>query len=104
MRISSASSSGSDVNVRFTEEQQSAGGIEYNYRREAAWQLNALARKAGDGVPVAEIAVMTGTNMATYTRARPGMSAFALEDGVVYHAYSTYARGRRRGRCRRCTD
>ena len=66
--------------------------------------MNALARKAGDGVPVAEIAGMTGTNVTTYTRARPGMSAFALEDGVVYHAYSTYARGRRRGRCRRCTD
>ena len=26
-------------------------------------------------------------------RDRPGMSAFVLEDGVVYHAYSTYARG-----------
>ena len=24
---------------------------------------------------------------------RPGMSAFALEDGGVYHAYSAYARG-----------
>lgn len=23
----------------------------------------------------------------------PGMSTFALEDGVVFHAYSTYARG-----------
>ena len=23
----------------------------------------------------------------------PGMSAFALDDGIVYHAYSTYARG-----------
>ncbi len=39
------------------------------------------------------IAAMTGTDVATYTRERPGMSAFALEDGVVYHAYSTYARG-----------
>ena len=26
-------------------------------------------------------------------RERPGMSAFVLEDGVVYHTYSTYARG-----------
>ena len=26
-------------------------------------------------------------------RDRPGMSAFAIEDGAVYHAYSTYARG-----------
>ncbi len=36
---------------------------------------------------------MSGTDAATYTRERPGMSAFALEDGVVYHTYSTYARG-----------
>ena len=28
-----------------------------------------------------------------HTRERPGMSAFVLEDGVVYHTYSTYARG-----------
>ena len=31
--------------------------------------------------------------MATYIRERPGLSAFALEDGVVYHTYSTYSRG-----------
>jgi predicted dithiol-disulfide oxidoreductase (DUF899 family) len=86
-----ASSHGSDFNfdfnVRFTEQQQREGGIDYNYRREGAWQLS-----GGDG-PVAEIAAMTGTDVATYTRERPGMSAFVLEDGVVYHAYSTYARG-----------
>jgi predicted dithiol-disulfide oxidoreductase (DUF899 family) len=99
-----ASSLGSDFNfdfnVWFTEEQQQReGGIEYNYRREAAWQLR------GDDGPVAEIpsrstpdgpttfAAMTGTDVATYTRERPGMSAFVLEDGVVYHTYSTYARG-----------
>ena len=38
-------------------------------------------------------AAMTGTDVATYTRERPGMSAFVLEDGVVYHTYSAYARG-----------
>jgi predicted dithiol-disulfide oxidoreductase (DUF899 family) len=38
-------------------------------------------------------ASMTGTDVATYTRERPGMSAFVLEDGVVYHTYSAYARG-----------
>src|SRR6058998_2925119 len=76
-----------DFNVRFTEEQQREGLVEYNYRREAAWQL-----QDSEG-PVAEMAAMTGTDPATYTRERPGMSAFALEDGVVYHAYSTYARG-----------
>src|SRR6266542_5463385 len=92
-----ASSFGSDFNldfsVRFTEEQQREGGIEYNYRREAPWQAPALVREAGGEGPVAEMAAMTGTDVATYTRERPGMSAFALEDGVVYHAYSAYARG-----------
>jgi predicted dithiol-disulfide oxidoreductase (DUF899 family) len=86
-----ASSHGSDFNhdfsVRFTEEQQRQGGIEYNYRREAP-------AGAGDAEgPVAEVAAMAGTDPATFTRERPGLSAFALEDGVVYHTYSTYARG-----------
>ena len=36
---------------------------------------------------------MSGTDVPTYARDRPGMSAFVLEDGVVYHTYSTYARG-----------
>ena len=30
---------------------------------------------------------------AAYTRERPGMSAFVLDDGVVYHTYSTFSRG-----------
>jgi predicted dithiol-disulfide oxidoreductase (DUF899 family) len=86
-----ASSFGSDFNadygVGLSEEQQRKGGVEYNYRREGAWQL-----RNSDG-PVAEIAAMTGTDVPTYIRERPGVSAFVLEDGVVYHAYSTYARG-----------
>jgi predicted dithiol-disulfide oxidoreductase (DUF899 family) len=86
-----ASSYGSDFNpdfhVWFSEEQQREGGIDYNYRREAVWQL-----RGGDS-PVAQIAAMTGTDVATYVRERPGVSAFVLEDGVVYHTYSTYARG-----------
>jgi predicted dithiol-disulfide oxidoreductase (DUF899 family) len=94
-----ASSFGSDFNVdfnvRFTEEQQREGGIEYNYRREPAWQMRSDEGMASSmsGNPVVDNAAMTGTDAATYTRERPGMSAFALEDGVVYHAYSTYARG-----------
>ena len=43
--------------------------------------------------PVAQFAATCGTDAPTYTRDRPGMSAFVLEDGVVYHTYSTYARG-----------
>ncbi len=85
----------SDFNVWFTEEQQREGGIEYNYRREPAWQSGADEGFATHtpGSPVAASAAMTGTDPATYTRERPGMNAFALEDGVVYHTYSTYARG-----------
>ena len=83
----------SDFNVQFTPEQQREGGGEYNYRRETPWPVPGAAGEAGGEGPVAEMAAMTGTDVATYTRERPGMSAFALEDGVVYHAYSAYARG-----------
>jgi predicted dithiol-disulfide oxidoreductase (DUF899 family) len=87
-----ASSFGSDFNldfgVGFTEEQQREGSIEYNYERGGhAMDLTAVPQ------PVAANAVMAGTDVATYTRERPGMSAFVLEDGIVYHTYSTYARG-----------
>ena len=49
------------------------------------------SRKTPEGA--AKGAAMTGTDLATYARERPGMSAFVLADGVVYHAYSTFARG-----------
>src|SRR5882724_7290793 len=88
-----ASSLGSDFNFDFnvsiTEEQQREGAVEYNYQREGH-ALDAKPEAAAEG-PVA-FAAMTGTDVPTYTRERPGMSAFALEDGVVYHTYSTYAR------------
>ncbi len=77
-----------DFNVSVSEEQQREGAVEYNYER-GGHAMDA-APTAG---PVAEQAAMSGTDVATYTRERPGMSAFVLEDGVVYHAYSTYARG-----------
>jgi predicted dithiol-disulfide oxidoreductase (DUF899 family) len=82
---SSVSDFNADFSVGFTEQQQREGGIEYNYRREPAMTAN---EGADD-----EFAATTGTDAATYSRERPGMSAFALEDGVVYHTYSTYARG-----------
>jgi predicted dithiol-disulfide oxidoreductase (DUF899 family) len=93
-----ASSFGGDFNpdfsVGFSQEQQ-RDGIEYNYRREPALTVRGIGdslTKGGEG-PVAEIAATTGTDVATYTRERPGMSAFVLEDGVVYHTYSSYSRG-----------
>jgi predicted dithiol-disulfide oxidoreductase (DUF899 family) len=93
-----ASSLGSDFNydfnVSFIEDQQRSGDVEYNYRREppmkgstSEWTLRA------DTDPVARIAATTGTDVPTYTRERPGMSTFVLEDGAVFHAYSTFSRG-----------
>ena len=84
-----ASSFGGDFNfdfgAGFTEEQQRKGDIEYNYEREGPWE--------GAGEGAVTFAAMSGTDAATYTRERPGLSAFALVDSVVYHTYSTYARG-----------
>jgi predicted dithiol-disulfide oxidoreductase (DUF899 family) len=83
-----------DFNVSFTEAKQRQG-IEYNYRREPPWEAAGIGdamTKRGEG-PVAEHAAMTGTDVATYTRERPGMSAFALQDGILYHTYSTFSRG-----------
>ena len=77
-----------DFNVSITEEQQCEGLVEYNYRRgEHPMDATPLPE------PVNQFGAMCGTDGRTYARDRPGMSAFVLEDGVVYHTYSTYARG-----------
>jgi predicted dithiol-disulfide oxidoreductase (DUF899 family) len=87
-----ASSLGSDFNsdysVGFTaEEQQRDGGIEYNYRPEDAW------KPANVGGASSQNVWGTGVDMPTFLRERPGMSAFVLDNGIVYHTYSAYARG-----------
>jgi predicted dithiol-disulfide oxidoreductase (DUF899 family) len=87
-----ASSLGSDFNFNFnvslTEEQQREGRVEYNYRRSGN-----VVDATQIPEPVAQHAATCGTDARTYLRDRPGMSAFVLEDGIVYHTYSTYARG-----------
>ena len=91
-----ASSGGSDFNadfnIYFTEAQQRAGGVDYNYTREpdAAWRDG---QEGGGDSAEARFAASCGTDVSTYHRDRPGMSAFAQEDGAIYHTYSTYARG-----------
>src|SRR5580704_14433654 len=81
-----------DFNVSFTEEEQREKGIEYNYRREKVfhWRPN---QEGGGQTAENQFAAMCGTDTPTYQRERPGVSAFTLEDGVVYHTYSAYARG-----------
>ena len=77
-----------DFNVSVSEEQQREEPVEYNYERSA---------HAMDATQIPEAVVRTaetcGTDALTFTRDRPGMSAFVLEDGVVHHTYSTYSRG-----------
>jgi predicted dithiol-disulfide oxidoreductase (DUF899 family) len=91
-----ASSFGGDFNfdfaVGFTEEQQREGRIEYNYRREPPVKIRARGADDEDAGSVV-FATMSGTDEATYTRERPGVSAFVLEDGIVYQTYSAYSRG-----------
>jgi predicted dithiol-disulfide oxidoreductase (DUF899 family) len=87
-----ASSLGSDFNFDFnvsiTEEQQRRGQVEYNYER-GGHAMTATEVPE----PVAQFAASCGTDASTYVRERPGMSSFVLEHGVLYHCYSTYARG-----------
>jgi predicted dithiol-disulfide oxidoreductase (DUF899 family) len=75
-----------DFSMSLTEQQQREGGAEYNYRRQPAF-----APPKAEGPIVG--ARVTGTDAATYTRERPGMSAFVLDDACVYHTYSAFARG-----------
>lgn len=76
-----------DFNISVTEAQQRAGDTEYNYRRTHGFDA------IPDPQPRHSHSDACGTDLRTYLRDRPGMSAFALEDGEVYHTYSAYARG-----------
>ncbi len=87
-----ASSYGSDFNYDFqaghAKEEWDAGTVEYNFR------VTDLRPPAGAESSLNAWAEATvSTDWETYRREGPGMSAFALEDGVVYHTYSAYARG-----------
>jgi predicted dithiol-disulfide oxidoreductase (DUF899 family) len=91
----------SDYAVSFTEEEQQKD-VEYNFKCEPQYSPEAVAQsgslqwrqgeKAGEGVEQI-LATMSGVDVPAYHRERPGLSAFTLEDGVVYHTYSAYARG-----------
>jgi predicted dithiol-disulfide oxidoreductase (DUF899 family) len=87
------SSLGSDFNfdlgVSFTEEQQREGAV-YNYR---SLELRSVLEEGVASDQMAELGTAVGTDLAGYLTELPGLSAFALEDGVVYHTYSCYARG-----------
>ncbi len=78
-----------DFHVSHTEEEWRSGAVDYNFR-----VVDFRLPEGGEQDPfVATIMSSVGTDWPTYRREGPGMSAFALEEGVVYHTYSTYERG-----------
>jgi len=87
-----ASSSDTDFNYDFhvshTEEEWRSGAAEYNFR-----SVDFRLPEGQENPFITELTASVGTDWPTYRREGPGMSAFALEDGVVYHTYSTYERG-----------
>jgi predicted dithiol-disulfide oxidoreductase (DUF899 family) len=87
------SSGGSDFNydftASFTAEQLRETGGEYNFRPFP----NMAPVLDSDSGPVAETAASCDTTPADFLQEAPGMSAFAIADGVVQHTYSAYARG-----------
>jgi len=88
-----ASSFGSDFNYDFrvthSREEWESGAVEYNYH-----SLDVRPSESGDEIPfLTEWASNVGTDWPTYRQQGPGLSAFVLDGGVVYHTYSAYGRG-----------
>jgi predicted dithiol-disulfide oxidoreductase (DUF899 family) len=73
----------------------SSQGTDFNFDFNVSATEEQLATFLQGNVPpvVAKLAAACGTDPAGYMTEQPGLSAFALSDGVVYHTYSTYARG-----------
>jgi predicted dithiol-disulfide oxidoreductase (DUF899 family) len=87
-----ASSSPSDFNYDYAASlrpEQMSGGAEYNFE------------SSGDRRPLFEVdsgvlyetAQHAGAELPDFLAEMPGMSAFVLDGGAVYHTYSAYARG-----------
>jgi predicted dithiol-disulfide oxidoreductase (DUF899 family) len=77
-----------DFNTSVTEEQQRSGATEYNFTTRDMRPILDVTEG-----PITVVAAATGTDVPTYLREAPGVSAFALEDRAVYHTYSAFARG-----------
>src|SRR5271165_3760886 len=64
----------------------SRAAVEYNFR-------TVDFRPAEESPGLIKVASGAGTDPVTFRKEGPGMSAFALRDGVVFHTYSAYGRG-----------
>jgi predicted dithiol-disulfide oxidoreductase (DUF899 family) len=88
-----ASAYGSDFNfdfgVAYTKEEWEAGAVKHNFCEEDLRPATVGEKSSRD----AHAMSIVGTDWETYRREGPGVSAFALQNGTVYHTYSTYTRG-----------
>jgi len=75
-----------DFHVTHTEQEWQSGAVDYNFR-------TTDFRPSEKSPALIEIASGAGVDPMTFRKEGPGMSAFALEDGVVFHTYSAYGRG-----------
>jgi predicted dithiol-disulfide oxidoreductase (DUF899 family) len=73
----------------------SSGGSDFNFDFGASHTNEELKPflEGGDLGPVPKLAGDCGTDPAGYLAEAPVLSAFVLEDGLVYHTYSTTSRG-----------
>jgi predicted dithiol-disulfide oxidoreductase (DUF899 family) len=74
-----------DYFVGFTDHQQDAG-YRYNFEEKTPLPAQMPADPGSH-------AAMCGVDWRTFLKEMPGMSAFAMEDGEIFHTYSTYGRG-----------
>jgi len=77
-----------DFHVAHTKEEWQSGAVDYNFR-----SVDFRLPEGQESPFITELTASVGTDWPTYRREGPGVSAFALEDGVVYHTYSAYERG-----------
>jgi predicted dithiol-disulfide oxidoreductase (DUF899 family) len=87
-----ASSFGGDFKYDFhtshTQQEWESGAVEYNFRT-----VDLRQPEGAENPVLDDIASSVETDWATYRREGPGVSAFVLDDGDVYHTYSAYERG-----------
>ncbi len=77
-----------DFHVAHTKQEWESGSVQYNFR-----SVDFRLPEGEENPFVAAITSSVGTDWPTYRQEGPGMSAFAIDDGVVYHTYSAYERG-----------
>jgi predicted dithiol-disulfide oxidoreductase (DUF899 family) len=73
----------------------SSSDSDFNFDFDVSAPKETVAKMLEGGAPpiLERLGAECGTDPAGYLTERQALSAFALEDGTVYHTYSTYARG-----------